>query len=97
MSAHVVPRRVYLTVFVALLLLTAITVQAAGHDFGPLNTVIALGIAVIKAGLVVLYFMHLRYSSRLNHLVLFAGVVWLAILILLTVSDYLSRPWAITP
>ena len=97
MSARVVSWRVYLTVFVALLLLTVITVQAAGHDFGSLNTVIALAIAVIKTGLVLLYFMHLRYSSRLNHLVLFAAVVWLAILILLTVSDYISRPWPITP
>ena len=97
MSGHVVSWRVYLTVFVALLLLTVVTVQAAGRDFGPFNTVIALTIAVIKAGLVVLYFMHLRYSSRLNHLVLFAGVVWLAILVLLTVSDYISRPWPITP
>jgi cytochrome c oxidase subunit 4 len=52
---------------------------------------------VIKAALVVLYFMHLRYSGRLNHLVLFAAVVWLAILVLLTVSDYISRPWPITP
>jgi cytochrome c oxidase subunit 4 len=97
MSTHVVSWRVYLTVFAVLLLLTVITVEAAGHDFGPLNTVIALAIAVIKAALVVLYFMHLRYSGRLNHLVLFAAVVWLAILVLLTVSDYISRPWPITP
>ncbi len=97
MSAHVVPWRVYLTVFAALALLTVITVQAAGHDFGPFNTLIALGIAVVKSTLVVLYFMHLRYSSRLTHLALFAGVVWLAILILLTISDYISRPWPITP
>ena len=96
MSAHVVPWRVYVTVFVALVLLTVITFQAAGHDFGPFNTLIALAIAAVKATLVILYFMHLRYSSRLTHLVLFAGFVWLGILILLTLSDYLSRPWPIT-
>ena len=97
MSEHVVSWRVYVTVFIALVLLTVVTFQAAGHDFGPFNTLIALAIAVVKASLVVLYFMHLRYSSRLTTLVVFAGFVWLGILILLTLSDYLSRPWPITP
>ncbi len=97
MSEHVVSWRVYVTVFIALVLLTVITFEAAGHDFGAFNTLIALAISVVKATLVILYFMHLRYSSRLTHLVLFAGFVWLAILILLTLSDYISRPWPITP
>jgi cytochrome c oxidase subunit 4 len=97
MSEHVVSWRVYVTVFIALVLLTVVTFQAAGHDFGPFNTLIALAIAVVKATLVILYFMHLRYSSRLTHLVVFAGFVWLAILMLLTLSDYFSRPWPITP
>jgi cytochrome c oxidase subunit 4 len=94
---HVVSWRVYLVIFLLLCTLTAVTVQAAGRDFGVLNTTIALGVAFTKATLVVLYFMHVRYSSRLTHLFIFAGVVWLAILILLTVSDYISRPWPIIP
>ena len=93
---HVVSWRVYLVIFLALAVLT-VTVQAAGRDFGPFNTVIALGIAAVKATLVILFFMHVRYSPRLTTLVLFSGFVFLAILILITFADYLSRPWPITP
>jgi cytochrome c oxidase subunit 4 len=96
MSAHkIVSWRVYLAVFAALAVLTAITVQVAGHDFGRLNLFVALAIAVTKATLVVLYFMHARYSSKLTALVIASGVAFLAILILLTLSDYVSRPWPI--
>jgi cytochrome c oxidase subunit 4 len=94
---HVVSWRLYVGIFVALAVLTAITVFAAGVDFGPFNTVIALSIASLKATLVVMFFMHLRWSPRLTTLVLFSGFVFLAVLILLTVSDYVSRPWPITP
>jgi cytochrome c oxidase subunit 4 len=94
---HVVSWRIYVVIFVALAVLTVVTVQAAGRDFGNFNTVIALGIAAVKATLVILFFMHLRYSPRLTTLVLFSGLVFLAILILLTVADYISRPWPITP
>ncbi len=94
---HVVSWRIYLVIFLALAVLTVVTVLAAGRDFGAFNTVIALSIASIKAVLVILYFMHLRYSPRLTTLVLFSGFVFLAILILLTIADYLSRPWPITP
>ncbi len=94
---HVVSWRVYVVIFLALAVLTVVTVQAAGHDFGSFNTLIALGIASIKATLVILFFMHVRYSPRLTTLVLFSGFVWLGILILLTVADYVSRPWPITP
>jgi cytochrome c oxidase subunit 4 len=94
-KSHVVSWPIYMGVFLILCFLTGATVWAAGHDFGPFNTVVALTIAVVKATLVVLYFMHLRYSPRLTVLVLFAGFAWLAILILLTMSDYLSRGWSI--
>jgi cytochrome c oxidase subunit 4 len=94
---HVVSWRVYVLIFLALAVLTVVTVSAAGHDFGPFNAVIALVIATIKATLVILFFMHLRYSPRLTTLVLFSGFVFLAILILITFADYLSRPWPITP
>jgi cytochrome c oxidase subunit 4 len=94
---HVVSWRTYLVIFLALAVLTVVTVQAAGRDFGAFNTVIALGIAAVKATLVILFFMHVRYSPRLTTLVLFSGFVFLAILILITFADYLSRPWPITP
>jgi cytochrome c oxidase subunit 4 len=86
-----VPVRVYLLVFAALLAGTAITVWAAFHDFGPMNTVIALAIAGIKATLVILFFMHVKYSKPLTWTFVGAGILWLGILITLTASDYFSR------
>ena len=90
---HVVSWRIYLAVFIALCVLTLITVQVTGHDFGPLNLIVALAIPVTKATLVVLYFMHARYSPRLTALVIAAGLAFFAILLFLTLSDYVSRPW----
>ena len=73
---------------------TGLTVIAAFQDFpGPLNAVVALTIAVVKATLVVLYFMHVRYSSRLVWLIVTAGLFWLAIMFALTLSDYSTRDW----
>jgi cytochrome c oxidase subunit IV len=94
---HVVPVGVYLTVFAALCAGTVLTVWAAGHDVGALNTPIALGIATTKATLVILYFMHVRYGPRLVTLMVSIGFVFLALLILFTLGDYISRPWAIVP
>jgi cytochrome c oxidase subunit 4 len=93
MSGHVVPIKVYVTIFAALLLLTATTVIVSGIDLGRLNTVVALTIAVTKALLVLLYFMHVRYGTRLTWLVVSGGFVWLGILILFTMSDVLTRSW----
>jgi cytochrome c oxidase subunit 4 len=93
MSGHIVPVRVYVTIFAVLLLLTATTVIVSGIDLGRLNTVVALTIAVTKALLVLLYFMHVRYGTRLTWLVVSAGFVWLGILILFTMSDVLTRSW----
>jgi cytochrome c oxidase subunit 4 len=76
---------------------TAATVQAAFIDLGALNTPVALAIAVIKATLVVLFFMHVKYSSRLTKLVVTSGLVWLIILFGLTMEDYLSRKWIPNP
>lgn len=85
----------YLAVFVALLALTALTTGVAFIDLGGIgNVAVALTIAVIKAVLVTLYFMHLRYSSRLTMVFAAAGIFWLGIMIALTLSDYLSRDWA---
>ena len=72
---------------------TYLTVQAAFIDLGALNTVVALAIACTKAVLVVLYFMHVRYSTRLTWAVVVASVFWLGILLALTFGDYLTRPW----
>jgi cytochrome c oxidase subunit 4 len=94
MSEHIVHPRVYITIFLTLMLGTGLTVTAAFYDFpGPLNAVVALTIAVVKATLVILYFMHVRYSSRLIWLVISAALFWLAILFALTISDYWTRSW----
>jgi cytochrome c oxidase subunit 4 len=93
-SEHIVSLKIYLSIFLALLVGTALTVWAGLHDFpGQLNVVIALTIAVIKATLVVLYFMHVRYSSRLIWVVFTSALFWLAILFALTLSDYWTRSW----
>jgi cytochrome c oxidase subunit 4 len=91
MSAHVVPLRVYLAIFFALLGGTALTVAVAFQDLGPLNTVAALTIAGAKALLVVLWFMHVKYSSRLTWVFAGAGVAWLALMIGLTMADFETR------
>ena len=71
---------------------TSITVWAAFRNFGRFNIVIALAIATLKATLVVLYFMHARYSPKRTQLVIVASVFWLAIMLTLTLSDYKTRP-----
>jgi cytochrome c oxidase subunit 4 len=93
MSVHVLPKRLYYTIFGSLLGLTALTVAAAFIDMGPLNTPVALGIACVKAVLVVLYFMHLRYSERLVGVTVAITVLFLAILIVSVLTDYHSRGW----
>ena len=78
--AHVVPVWIYFAVFGTLMVLTAATVWAAGQDFGPLNTVVAIGIAITKATLVVLFFMHVKYSAPLVKLCVAAALVFLGLL-----------------
>lgn len=75
------------------MVLTAVTVAVAYYDLGPLNTIVALSIAVTKAALVILYFMHVRYSPSLTKLVVASSFLWLAILLSITMSDYISRGW----
>ena len=94
MSEHIVYPRVYITIFLALLVGTGLTASVAYFNFpGPLNAVIAMTIAVIKATLVILYFMHVRYSPRLIGLIIAAALFWMAILFALTISDYSTRTW----
>jgi cytochrome c oxidase subunit 4 len=82
---------VYYVIFAVLLVCTYLTWQVAYFDLGKFNTVAALGIAAIKATLVVWFFMHARSSPRLTWLVAFGGLLWLAILLALTAGDYLTR------
>jgi len=93
MAEHIVTKKQYSYVFATLLLLTFITTTVGMMDLGRLNVVVALVIAVIKALLVVLFFMHIYWSSKLNKLTVVAGVAWLALLLWLTLTDVLSRGW----
>jgi cytochrome c oxidase subunit IV len=92
-SNHVVPTRIYYLIFFVLMLCTGLTVAIAFVDLGRLNVVAALVIAMFKATLVVLFFMHVKYSTRLTWAVVVGSVFWLGILIVLTMGDYLTRPW----
>jgi cytochrome c oxidase subunit 4 len=91
MAERVITDTTYLLVLVGLLILTASTYGAARLDLGRFNFITAMIIAGAKASFVVLYFMHARYSSRLTRIVIGAGLAWLAILLTLTLSDYLTR------
>ena len=93
---HVVSWRVYVAVFLALCVLTVVTVVATGYDFGPLNLIVALAVAITKASLVVLFFMHARYSPKLTGLVIASSIAFFVILVFLTLTDYVSRSWPLT-
>lgn len=90
---HIVTPFQYLLVFATLLVGTAITVGAAYIDLGPLNPVIALAIASFKAVIVILFFMHVYFQSRLIKMTVAAGFFTFLILIAMTLSDYVSRAW----
>ena len=90
---HIVSPALYLLVWLALMVGTGLTVFAALEDFGVFNAVIALVIATTKAILVILFFMHVKYSGRHIALVILSGLFFLAVLLTLTLSDYLSRAW----
>jgi cytochrome c oxidase subunit IV len=88
---HIVPRKQYAAICGALLVFTFLTWRVALINLGRWNVVVALTISFCKATLVGLFFMHLRYSPRRTQLVVVAGLLWLSILLLLTLSDYLTR------
>ena len=98
MSEHIVSPKIYLAIFAALMVCTGLTVFAATVDlnqyFSGLNIIVGLAIACLKGSLVVLFFMHLRYSPNRTKLVMVAAVFWLAIMLFMTMSDYVSRPWS---
>jgi len=92
---HIVPLKYYFGVFTLLMVFTLLTVFVAKFDlehiWGPLNIIVALTIAIIKATAVVLIFMHVKWSSKLTQVIIIAGLFWLAILLVITMSDYLVR------
>jgi cytochrome c oxidase subunit 4 len=93
MSEHIVTPKLYVAIFIALMVLTGLTVWVANFDLGPWNAIVALTIAVIKALLVILFFMHVYWSSRLTKVYVAAGFIWLIIMVALTLSDYQTRGW----
>jgi cytochrome c oxidase subunit IV len=95
--AHIASVKSYVGIFATLMVFTVITVFVAYVNLGQMNKVVALGIATIKATLVILYFMHVKYSSRLTKLVVVSGFFFLIILLSLTMVDYGSREWTPVP
>ena len=90
---HIAPLPLYFGVFLALLAGTAATTAIAFVDLGPFNNVVAIGIAGIKATLVILFFMHMRWSTRMVPVVWVSGLFWLLIMLTLTLADYFTRGW----
>jgi cytochrome c oxidase subunit 4 len=94
MDAHHVPSlKPYFVVFGILMIGTALTVAVAFFDLGPLNNVVMLTVAIVKAMFVVLYFMHVRWGSRLTWVIAGSGFLWLLIMFSFTLMDYMSRGW----
>ena len=93
MSGHVAPKTMYYFVFAALIVGTGLTVLVAFFDLGVFNNILMLSIACAKALLVILFFMHVRWSSRLTWLVVASGFFWLIILFGITMTDYMTRGW----
>ncbi len=94
---HIMPLKIYLGVFLALMVLTILTVWVAFYDLGFLNVFVAVTIACVKAYIVLLYFMHLRYNARILWLTAAAGFIWFVLLTAFTVSDVLTRGWLPPP
>jgi len=90
---HIVSPKVYVAIFFSLLLFTGLTVAASYLEMGIFNPIVALGIAVIKATLVVLFFMHVKYSTKLTKLTVGAGLFTFIVLVGMTLSDYITRAW----
>ncbi len=93
-ESHVVPISLYVAIWATLMVCTGLTVFAASVDLGIFNIVVALLIATIKGTLVVLFFMHLRYSTKLTMVTVIAALFWLLILFTLSMTDYLTRGWS---
>ena len=94
MAGHIIPKKTYFLIFALLMILLVATVWVAYLHFeSPFNVIVPMTIAVIKSVLVILYFMHVRYSGRLTWVFVFAAIFWLLIMIAITMGDYVSRDW----
>jgi len=94
MSEHISSLKLYIGIWIALLIGTVLTVVVAKIPLGPFNAVVALSIATIKATLVVLFFMHVKYThEKLTRAVIISALCWLAILLALSMADYATRLW----
>src|SRR3954463_9161905 len=97
MSGHVSPKSTYYAIFGALMVLTGLTVAVAFRHLGALNFPVAIGIAITKATLVVLFFMHVKYSSKLVKMIVVMAFFFLLVMFALTLTDYMSRGWYTSP
>jgi cytochrome c oxidase subunit 4 len=94
MSEHIVSPKTYVAVFLSLLFFTGLTYSIALIDLGPFNPLVAIVIAMIKSMLVILFFMHVKYSPKMTKVAIISGLFFLLILLALSMTDYISRPWA---
>ena len=94
---HIVPKRVYFLVFFSLIVLTWVTTLVAEIDLGALNIYVALSIAIFKASLVVLFFMHVKYGTRLTKMIVLCGLYWLLLLLFIAMADLWTRGWMGVP
>lgn len=92
---HAAPLGMYIAVFFALMVLTVLTVWVSRIDLGALNTTVAMAIAVVKATVVILWFMHVIHSPRMTWIVVISSFLWLAVMFVLFFSDYMTRSWNI--
>ena len=94
---HIVPRRVYYLVFITLIVMTWVTAYVSTIDLGRLNVFVALSIAIFKASLVILFFMHVKYGARLTKFIVLAGLYWLILLLFIAMVDLWTRGWMGVP
>jgi cytochrome c oxidase subunit 4 len=94
---HIVPKRVYFLVFATLIVMTWVTAFVSTIDLGRLNIFVALSIAIFKASLVILFFMHVKYGTRLTKMIVLAGLYWLLLLLFIAMMDIWTRGWMGVP
>src|SRR5580692_2942822 len=96
-SDHIVPVRVYVLVFLTLIVMTWVTAFVSTIDLGRLNVFVALSIAIFKASLVILFFMHVKYGTRLTKMIVLCGIYWLLLLLFIAMADLWTRGWMGVP
>jgi cytochrome c oxidase subunit 4 len=94
---HIVPKRIYFAVFFTLIVMTWVTAWVSTIDLGRLNIFVALSIAIFKASLVILFFMHVKYGSKLTKMTVLAGIYWLILLLFIAMLDLWTRTWMGVP